>query len=284
MAVHKMIGGLSVLALLYASSTATPFSPYEPYNDLLPRQGFDQPCGWNRPRDDPCPGMYYSTDGKCGGNATAVAQAITDAGLIAHAALRALYNPNATNIDPNASFSGASVNPAQHYFYFFDNDKTVAAHVASIFQNLADCADGRNCPNNLILCGDQRFGASQCDRGQYGYVLDPNQHAATINNQPKGGGVVFLCNAGMALPSNPLPCSTAGGAPGIGYALLYQMVQVDVIARPDTTYLEQKTGYPNITQLVGSADGKTSLQAIGWGTSGDGLKGKGLANAENYAR
>lgn len=86
MAVHKMIGGLSVLALLYASSTATPFSPYEPYNDLLPRQGFDQPCGWNRPRDDPCPGMYYSTDGKCGGNATAVAQAITDAGLIAHAA------------------------------------------------------------------------------------------------------------------------------------------------------------------------------------------------------
>ncbi|KAI4193556.1 MAG: hypothetical protein LQ350_008264 [Teloschistes chrysophthalmus] len=284
MAVQKIISGLAVFTLLFVSSTATPLSSYEPYSDLLPRQGFDQTCGWNRPKEDPCPGMYYQSDLSCQNNATAVTQAIKDAGLIAHAALRALYSGSQT-LSPNATLTNAPINPAQHYFYFFDNDRTVAANVASTFQNIANCADGRDCPNNLIICGDQRGGPSQCDRGQYGYVLDPNQtHGQTINNQPKGGGVVFFCNAGMALHSNPQPCSTPGGAPGIGYALLYQMVQVDVITRPDTDFLEQKTGQPNITQITYSSDGKTSLNQIGWGTAGDGLKAKGLANAENYAR
>ncbi|KAL9576801.1 MAG: hypothetical protein Q9212_006807 [Teloschistes hypoglaucus] len=283
MAAQKIISGLSVFALLFASSTATPLSSYEPYSDLLPRQDFNQTCGWNRPKDDPCPGMYYAPDLNCKNNVTAVTQAIKDAGLIAHAALRALYSGNQT-LPPDATLANAAINPAQHFFYFFDNDRTVAAKVASIFQSIANCADGHDCPNNLIICGDQRGAPSQCDRGQYGYVLDPNQHAQTINNQPKGGGVVFLCNAGMALPSNPLPCSTPGGESGIGYALLYQMVQVDVISRPDSDFLEQKTGQPNITQIVQASDGKTSLREIGWGIAGNGLKSKGLANAENYAR
>ncbi|KAI4100034.1 MAG: hypothetical protein L6R37_005712 [Teloschistes peruensis] len=285
MAVQKIISGLSVFALLFASSsTATPLSSSQPYSDLLPRQGFDQTCGWNRPKDDPCPGIYYSTDGHCKTNATALDQAIKDVGLIAHAALRALHGANFTQLSPNATLTDLPINPAQHYFYFFDNDRTVAAKVAAIFQSIANCADGHDCPNNLILCGDQRFGASQCDRGQYGYVLDPNQHVAAANNQPKGGGLVFFCNAGMALPSNPQPCSSPGGAPRIGYALLYQLVQVDVITRPDTDFLKQKTGQTEITQITSSSDGKTSLKEIGWGTAGNGLKGKGLANAENYAR
>ncbi|KAL8687785.1 MAG: hypothetical protein Q9218_006145 [Villophora microphyllina] len=283
MGFQKLLGGFSVLALLQTLSLASPLSPFETYNDLSPRQGFDQTCGWNRPKDNPCPGMYYQSDLSCKDNATAVSTAIMDVSLIAHAALRALHKGHESFISPSDPLTG-DLSPADHFFYFFDNDQAVASFVASIFQNIADCADGKNCPNNLIICGDQRFGASKCDAGQFGYVLDPNQYSATLNNKPKGGGLVFLCNGGMALPRNPVSCTTNAGANSLGYALLYEMVQVDVITRPDTEFLQQKTGWPNITQLTGDGDGKTPLKDIGWGTLGNGLKAKGLANADNYAR
>ncbi|KAL9597760.1 MAG: hypothetical protein Q9179_004152 [Wetmoreana sp. 5 TL-2023] len=221
-------------------------------------------------------------DESCNNSMDAINNAKLDVSYLAHAALRALHNPNATNQAPSVPISGP-VNPAQHYFYFFDNNMKVAETVADIFRSIAACADGHDCPNNLILCGPPQNLPQQCANGIYGFVRDPNQKSQALNNRPKGGGAVWLCDAGLALPRNPPPCSTGGGADSLGYALLYEMVQVDVITRPDRTFLQQRTGYPNITTLAGEGV-KETLMEIGWGINGNGLKGKGLSNAENYAR
>ncbi|KAL8826859.1 MAG: hypothetical protein Q9170_007242 [Blastenia crenularia] len=200
------------------------------------------------------------------------------------APLRAMHNPSAVDQPAGTTYVNSSINPAPHFFYFFENDKDVADFVADIFRAVAACADGHDCPMNIVLCGDRgNEGACSSPPGRYGYVRDPNQYVATLNHNPKGGGVVFMCDAGLALPRNPIPCSTAGGADSLGYALLGQLLQVDVITRPDVTFLQQKANWQNITDF--HTDGSPwTLNELGFGTSGNGLRGKGIANMENYRR
>ncbi|KAL8716188.1 MAG: hypothetical protein Q9220_000093 [cf. Caloplaca sp. 1 TL-2023] len=204
--------------------------------------------------------------------------------------MRALHNPNAAN-GTNPPESG-DPNPAAHYFYFFENDPAVASFVASVFRGIAACADHHDCPNSIVFCDDKAW-PGYCSRpvpGVYGFVTDPNQEVAALNNRPKGGGSMFVCPAGWALPRNPTPCSTPGGADTSAFALLMEAVQIDVITRPDEDFLAARTGSRIITMLEGISPGPdnvmgrpVSLKELGMGTNGGGLRTKGLANAQNYA-
>ncbi|KAL8723605.1 MAG: hypothetical protein Q9225_000147 [Loekoesia sp. 1 TL-2023] len=196
--------------------------------------------------------------------------------------VRALHNPDSDNQSASAPYVSASIDPAQHFYYFFENDINVANFVANVFRAIASCADGHDCPFNIVFCGDRGWPGA-CSNGRYGFVRDPNQLSAQLNNKPKGGGSVFLCDAGLALPRNPVPCSTPGGADSLGYALLVELLQVDVITRPDVTFLERRARSQNITNL--HSDGSPwTLKELGFGTNGDGLRGRAIANADNYAR
>ena len=62
-----------------------------------------------------------------------------------------------------------------------------------------------------------------------------------------------------------------------------EMVKSSELVQQDKTYLEERTGFDSITDVNGEDAWKETLAEIGWGASGNGLKGKGLANAKNYA-
>ncbi|KAL8671654.1 MAG: hypothetical protein Q9224_007617, partial [Gallowayella concinna] len=175
----------------------------------------------------------------------------------------------------------------------------VANFVANIFRSIFACSEKRDCPFNTVFCFTPNSweGACETPPGRYGFVRDPNQYSATLNHQAKGGGSMFLCDAGLALPRNAPPCSQPGGRMGqdtLGTGLLGQIVQVDVITRPDVPFLEEHTGgWQNITvldkdTLRGDFDYKTvmaqgmTLMEMGFGVNGEGLREKGLANAQNY--
>ena len=313
MGCQRLVKLLPVLAVLLSLSVASLHTPSKTSRHLG-RRDDASPAGSSASAfpschvgtTADCPGIYPDASGSCSGKP--VGTAVQDVSYLAHAArevpftlkardskhpgvqltstlfaVRALHNPNATNQAPSDPITGP-VDPAQHYFYFFENDQTVANFVADTFRSIASCADGHDCPYNIVFCGDRAWpNACSTPAGRYGFVRDPNQNTAALNNRPKGGGSVFMCDAGLALPRNPTPCSTAGGADSIGYALLVELLQVDVITRPDVTLLQQKAGIQNITDL--HTDGSPwTLNELGFGTNGDGLRAKGIANAENYAR
>ncbi|KAL8871220.1 MAG: hypothetical protein Q9174_002904, partial [Haloplaca sp. 1 TL-2023] len=183
-----------------------------------------------------------------------------------------MHAPNGTAITGSTPVDiNSPVDPASHYFYFFDNNPDVAVFVADIFTNLISCTDGKQpCGNNQILCpGNPESGGGMflptCDYGAYGYVADPNQRGAALNNRPREDGqTVFLCDNGLDLTPASTPCADpVTGAESPGYALLYEMVQIDIITRPDLVYLEEKTGWQNITQLRGPEAFKEPLADIG---------------------
>ena len=92
-----------------------------------------------------------------------------------------------------------------------------------------------------------------------------------------------MCDTGLKLPDNADVCTSEAGGVTKGYALLYQLVQVPDIVGVNATYLEEKTGFTSIGEVNGPESFEDSLADIGWGRGGTGLKGKGLANAKNYA-
>ncbi|KAL8790635.1 MAG: hypothetical protein Q9213_000483 [Squamulea squamosa] len=295
-----MLSTISTIVLLLTVATAVPRSTLRQFQELSPRQdaagGLENrypECYWNQPSES-CPG-FYPLVGAC--NGTNVWQAIDDVGFLAHAALRALYSKSPKPASPSEPPKGP-ISPADHFFYFFENDPVgaVAEFVAKVFKNIVACADRHDCTANLVICdraAERGLWPDECATppGRYGYVRDPNQNVAAQNGRGKGNGVVFMCAAGFALPQNPPPCTTAGGADSLGSALLAQLVQVDVITRPDVVFLEKHTGWRNITVLdpktigesyqVKQAQGMT-LMDLGFGINGGGLRQKGLANAQNY--
>ena len=94
----------------------------------------------------------------------------------------------------------------------------------------------------------------------------------------------FMCDSFLETDDNPDPCSTPGGALNTnGYALLYQIVQLPEYTVFNEAFLQQKTGNSSVTQMNGPQGFNDILAAIGYGKGGEGLKGKGLANAKNYA-
>ncbi|KAL8798944.1 MAG: hypothetical protein Q9182_006266 [Xanthomendoza sp. 2 TL-2023] len=243
-----------------------------------------------------CPGFYPDASPEC--LASNAQNAIDDVGLLVYAALRALYSKSPNPASPGELPKG-DISPAPHYFYFFDNNKAVANFVASIFRSIYACSQKQDCPFNIVFCDNNRPWPNACQTppGRYGYVRDPNQHVAALNNRGKGGGSVFLCPAGLALARNAAPCSQDSANMGqdtLGTGLLGQLVQVDVITRPDVGFLAKHTGgWENITvldhdTLNGSHDYTTSmaqgmtLMELGFGVNGEGLREKGLANAQNY--
>ena len=90
-----------------------------------------------------------------------------------------------------------------------------------------------------------------------------------------------MCPAGMALSRNPVPCSTAGGQPSLGYALIRALVQITTITNADEPLLMSTTGQEDITDKSATI---SNIAALGWGTNGDGLGVKGVGNADNYAQ
>ncbi|KAL8813433.1 MAG: hypothetical protein Q9200_000284 [Gallowayella weberi] len=212
--------------------------------------------------------------------------------------VRALYSKSPDATSPYELPQG-DISPAPHFFYFFDNNKAVANFVANIFRSILACSLGVNCPFNIVFCDNNRAWPNACQTppGRYGYVRDPNQLAAALNHKAKGGGSMFMCPAGLALARNAAPCSQESANMGkdtLGTGLLGQIVQVDVITRPDVGFLEAHTGgWENITVLDhdvlnGSHDNTTpmaqgmTLMELGFGVNGEGLREKGLANAQNY--
>ncbi|KAL8821750.1 MAG: hypothetical protein Q9223_000274 [Gallowayella weberi] len=247
--------------------------------------------------DAECPGFYPdAASPEC--LASNAQNAIVDVGVLVYAALRALYSKSPDATSPYELPQG-DISPAPHFFYFFDNNKAVANFVANIFRSILACSLGVNCPFNIVFCDNNRAWPNACQTppGRYGYVRDPNQLAAALNHKAKGGGSMFMCPAGLALARNAAPCSQESANMGkdtLGTGLLGQIVQVDVITRPDVGFLEAHTGgWENITVLDhdvlnGSHDNTTpmaqgmTLMELGFGVNGEGLREKGLANAQNY--
>ncbi|KAI4190589.1 MAG: hypothetical protein L6R41_000682 [Letrouitia leprolyta] len=196
--------------------------------------------------------------------------------------VRALHNPDSINQPPSTPYANASIDPAAHYFYFFENDRKTAEFVADVFSSIAACADRHDCPFNVIFCGESPWpGACESPPGRYGFVRDPNQYGAQLNNRPRTGLPFWLCDAGLELPRNPIPCSTPGGLPSLGYALLQQIVQADIITRPDVSFLQQKAKQDNITDFHNGSP--WTLKELAFLTNAE-VKGRSVANAENYAR
>ncbi|KAL8867432.1 MAG: hypothetical protein Q9174_005669, partial [Haloplaca sp. 1 TL-2023] len=132
--------------------------------------------------------------------------------------VRALHNPKAEN-NPPKDPAASDIDPAAHYFYFFDEDPKVAKFVDDVFRNVAGCADGNACRSAVLECpgpGDPAVtDPATCMEGVYGFR----------SYNPSGNqDVVSMCDEGLDLPPAPAPCTTRGGADSPGYALLYQMV------------------------------------------------------------
>ncbi|KAL8956399.1 MAG: hypothetical protein Q9183_006308, partial [Haloplaca sp. 2 TL-2023] len=187
---------------------------------------------------------------------------------------RALHNPKAVN-DPPKDPSTSPIDPAAHYFYFFDEDPQVAKFVDDIFRNVAGCADGDSCRSAVLQCSGPGDPAAPnlmaCNKGIYGF---------TFESPDSNHNVVNMCDEGLDLPPAPAPCTTAGGADSPGYALLYEMVQAANISVFDSEFLLSKTVFPTIFPISAP---DAPLKEIGWGEAGTGLKGDSLANAQNYA-
>lgn len=213
--------------------------------------------------------------------------------------VRALYTKSPRPASPTEPPTG-DPSPAKHFFYFFENNAKVAEFVAKVFKALVACADGHDCGHHVVFCDaegrpDNYPNACSTPPGRYGYVRAPNQYSgqqSTTNGVvvQKGGGVFFSCPAGRAFPPLEEPCSTAPGKDNAGSALLAQILQVDMVTniQQDIPFLEQRTGWQNITVLDGNpvfnekqAQGMT-LRELGFGVNGNGLREKGLANAQNY--
>ncbi|KAL8876238.1 MAG: hypothetical protein Q9198_005532, partial [Flavoplaca austrocitrina] len=219
---------------------------------------------------------------------------------------RALYT-NATRPASPTELPETGVHPADHFYWFFQNNLEVMNFVANVFKNLTVCADRHDCLKHVVFCEvDGRTelypGACGSSPGRYGYLPgNPNQFSgvqSTINGVvvQKGGGVVFSCPAGRELPRNPPPCSTPGGADSLGSGLLAQLIQVDMLTRHDINILERHAGWKNITvqdtdinrrqraseSVWGNPAQGMTLKEMGFGVNGDGLMYRGLANAENY--
>ncbi|KAI4234334.1 MAG: hypothetical protein L6R40_006811 [Gallowayella cf. fulva] len=286
MGLRRFLTVASAFTLLLGLSSSTPRNPARARQQLSPRQDvavLECQVG----NDANCPGFYPDASPEC--LASNAPQAIDDIKLLAYAALRALYTKAPK---PAADFElpTGPVSPAPHFFYLFVNDRPVAEFVANIFRALLACSEKHDCPFNTVFCDNNRAwpGACSTPAGRYGFVRDPNQAVAALNNRPKGGGSVFLCPAGLALPRNPAPCSAVLGKDSLGSGLLAQLVQVDVITKPDVPFLETHTGWENITVLDGvnnyqtkEAQGMTMAE-LGFGRNGEGLRERGLANAQNY--
>lgn len=320
MGLRRFLTVASAFTLLLGLSSSTPRNPARARQQLSPRQDvavLECQVG----NDANCPGFYPDASPEC--LASNAPQAIDDIKLLAYAArkhtsllypcqilslphsfliqhsksltcnqpppVRALYTKAPK---PAADFElpTGPVSPAPHFFYLFVNDRPVAEFVANIFRALLACSEKHDCPFNTVFCDNNRAwpGACSTPAGRYGFVRDPNQAVAALNNRPKGGGSVFLCPAGLALPRNPAPCSAVLGKDSLGSGLLAQLVQVDVITKPDVPFLETHTGWENITVLDGvnnyqtkEAQGMTMAE-LGFGRNGEGLRERGLANAQNY--
>ncbi|CAO1598921.1 hypothetical protein XANCAGTX0491_002672 [Xanthoria calcicola] len=293
----QVLSTVATFAFLVTLSTAVPQPPSTTLQQLSPRQ--DATDSAESPLSScltgaKCPGIYYSPDSCAGTN---IQESIDGVGFLVHAALRALYTKSPRPASPTELPTG-DPSPAKHFFYFFENNAKVAEFVANVFKALVSCADGHDCLHNVVFCDaegrrDNYPNACSTPPGRYGYVRAPNQYSgqqSTINGVvvQKGGGVVFSCPAGRAFPPLETPCSTAPGKDNAGSALLAQLLQVDMITKIDIPFLEQRTGWQNITVLDGNPDSNQkqaqgmTLRELGFGVNGNGLREKGLANAQNY--
>ncbi|KAL8860768.1 MAG: hypothetical protein Q9178_002798 [Gyalolechia marmorata] len=279
MVFSNMLRITSVFTLLLTLSAAIPHPASNTLHQLSPRE--PTACGTQAASD--CQGIY--SDESCvgfGRTETTPQDAVTEVGYLAHAALRALHTvPGMPSAQGNLT---DPIHPADHFFYLFENDLNVAKFVENVFTNIANCADRHDCPYSLISCEDTRSSANGClAPPRYGYVEDGYN---TTINPPK----VTMCTTGFAaFWPIPLPCTTPGGEDRLGSGLLAQMVQVYAMTRPNVTFLQEQTGSPNITILSGITDPKykwaqgMDLAELGYGiTNGDGLRARGLANAQNY--
>ncbi|KAL8998783.1 MAG: hypothetical protein Q9169_002233 [Polycauliona sp. 2 TL-2023] len=299
-------GIIAALILLFSLSTAVPHTQSRTLHQLSSRQeaadSEGQPCWYS----NKCRGIW--ADGPAC-NQTNIQQGIDDISLLTHAALNALYTNASRSASPTDLPTGA-LSPADHFFYFFENNMRVAEFVANVFKNITVCADKHDCPYKHVVFCDLEAGAGSqyhsgaCDTpaGRYAYVMNPNQYSgpqSTINGvvARKGGSIAYSCPVGRELPRMKRPCSSEEPAEPIdsmGSALLAQFVQSDMMTQYDMKYLEQKTGWQNITvqnenpnaraetSLPTSPAQGMTLMEMGFGVNGNGLRQRGLANAENY--
>ena len=259
---------LPVVVTLFNSASCVTIEYAEPTNALIARAATTSPevplpsC---YPGHD-CPGLWFSAS-TC--NTTSldnlVNTAINDAGYLANAALRALSAP--------------------HYSYFFGAGAGILSFVTTVFENVLKCIEGTQCLLSLVFCDmDNSRGYGWCPLTPDTYSYTPDGS----HNTSAGGGVMYMCPAGLYLPRNPIPCSTPGGNASIGYALMRAIVQSQAITDPtnqNVTEEIEKLGIDGVTGITENGNrGIWNIKTLGWGTDGNGLMDKGIGNAENYAR
>ncbi|KAL8788027.1 MAG: hypothetical protein Q9195_007492 [Heterodermia aff. obscurata] len=243
-----------------------PSTAASPLLSIFPRQDdsdSSDSTGYPRCHVGPtqCPGLWPSVDPSTPPalNRT-LFEAIDDAGLLATAALKAI--------------------PAAHFDYFFERTGPVTSFLTRVFSNVADCAFGKTCQFSLVFADNnpsRSYGWCKNAPSTYSYATSTTQTAAS------GGGISWLCPASLALPRNPVPCTTDGDPSiSLGYALLRALVQEVAITDPDNsgTLFD---GLPVQAITENKNSGNWSLKEIGWGDDGNGLMAKGVGNAANLA-
>ncbi|KAL8672718.1 MAG: hypothetical protein Q9168_002843 [Polycauliona sp. 1 TL-2023] len=324
MSFPKVPGIIAAILFFFTLSAAIPHSPSRKLPQLSARQiipgepvdSDGYPCRWS----SKCEGIWINDS--C--NQTNAQQAVDDVGLLAHAArmdprltpllsyptkrgsltFNALYT-NQTSPASSTDLPNGPTDPASHFFWFFENNVQVADFVASVFRNVTACADKHDCGHQAVFCDKEGVpetwpGACSKPAGRYGFSMNPNQYSGPQSYTngvvvQKGGGVVYSCPAGRELPRDRAPCSSTTEPPdSLGSGLLAQLIQVDMLTRIDIPFLQQKTGWQNIT--VQNADPNARAETIlptspaqgmtliemGWGINGGGLRQRSLANAQNY--
>ena len=250
-----ILASLSYLAI----TTATSLLPLVPRDDSSPDStGFPR-CYTGHG----CPGLWPSVnpDTPKTLNDTLFA-AVNDVALLAEAALKSIQAP--------------------HFDYFFERNDTTVKLVTTVFRNVADCAEGRTCQFSGVFADtvpSRNYPTCQKKPETWSYAPGGSTYTSST-----GGGVVFMCPRGLALPRNPSPCTTDGNPTiSLGYALLRAVVQSVPIVDPDNSgTLFDGLDITAIKELGGNT-GDWDLADLGWGIDGDGLMGQAVANAANWA-
>ncbi|KAL8999580.1 MAG: hypothetical protein Q9188_005847 [Gyalolechia gomerana] len=255
---------LPVLAILLCLRAASPYLASEASLQYGRRD--DTPSADEASRFPSC---EAGTDSKCRVSTLRQTIAVANPSKPQSKVAGALHNPKLIDQIPSTRYVNEPIYPTGHFFYFFENDQKTASFVANVLRGVAACAAGHDCPFNSVLCGESPCdGACPSPAGRYAFVKDPNQITAQLSDRTKVGVVFHL---------------PPGDADSIGYALLGQNLQTDVITRPNGSFQQQTAWMQTFT---GShTDGAPwTLEELGFDTNRDGLGGKAIANLENHRR